>query len=179
MYATGGNDEGAAALGILPEGKDAMNTHEMLRAAALGDLHALWLVGADPIEQHPNPRLGEDALEGVPFLIYQGLRETPAMAYASVVLPMEAPAEQDGTYTNIEGRVQRMPKALGAPGDAKEAWRTYAEIMVRMNPGQPYFSPRDVMSEIAKKVAAFKDATYDKLPAEGRTLKPAMEEYLP
>jgi len=176
IYAERGNDQGAAMLGLSGEGLD---THAILRAAALSEVRSLWLVGADPIELHPSTRLAEDALEGVPFLVYQGVTESPAMKYASVVLPMEAPAESEGTYTNIEGRVQRMGQVVAAPGDAKQAWRIFAELLLRKNPGVPYFGPKEVMAEIAKVVPAFKDATYDKLPAEGHQLKPAQEEIHP
>lgn len=173
VYAEGGNDEGAMALGVMT----GRNTHEILQACAMGDLNALWLVGADPLTLHPSRRLAEDALEAVPFLVYQGLLECEAMGYASIVLPMEAPGEHDGTYTNIEGRVQRMQQAVKNPGDGKPAWRVFSELLVRIKPGRPSFSAKEIMDEIAATHPAFAEATYDKLEKEGTPLKPVIENF--
>jgi predicted molibdopterin-dependent oxidoreductase YjgC len=54
-------------------------------------------------------------LERVDFLVVQDLFLTESASLADVVLPAVSWAEADGTYTNLERRVQRAPKALGNP----------------------------------------------------------------
>jgi predicted molibdopterin-dependent oxidoreductase YjgC len=93
--------------------------------------------------------------------------DSDAVNYASVILPMAAPAEQDGTYTNVEGRVQRMRQVVAAPGDAKQAWRIFSELMLRTTPTRPFFNPGEVMDEIAATVPALAHATYAQLGDEG------------
>jgi len=195
-YPTEANGFGAQALGVLPDRlpgfkslsdldavriseeqmtvkipeEPGLDTHSILAAAAAEELDALWLLGCDPFEDCDDRRLVERALENLPFLVVQDYVEREVMAHASVVLPMAAPAEQDGTYTNMEGRIQRMQGAIPPPGDAKPAWRAFAEIALRMRPMTPYFNPAEIMEEIAQVAPEFGVAEYQHLPTEGRRL---------
>ena len=165
-YSLHANDEGAS---LLFRGK-GKNSKQILESAANGEVKALWLFGVEPFDVYPDRSLVQSALENVEFLVYQGIEETEAMHYASVVLPQTAPAEQDGTYTNCERRVQRMRPVLSEKGDAKPAWRIFSEMYVRMKPSTPFFNPGEVMDEIAKQYPAFASARYDQLPVEGLRL---------
>jgi len=150
-YARTANGEGAALLG-LGEGKSA---HEILQGCVDGSIRALWLLGVDPFAAHPDRALVEAALERVDFLVVQDWRETEAMAYASVVLPMSAPTEMDGTYTNCERTVQKMDAILPAPGQSKPAWRACSELLIRLKPQTPYFNSDEVLAAIRKQIPSF------------------------
>ncbi|MBC8064591.1 MAG: NADH-quinone oxidoreductase subunit NuoG [Chlorobia bacterium] len=165
-YSLRSNDEGAA---VLFKGS-GMDTQAILEAAASGELKALWLLGVDPFAIYPDRDLVQRALENVEFLAYQGIAETEALHYASVVLPHTAPAEQEGTYTNCERRVQRMRPVLDPKGDAKPAWRIFSEIYVRLKPSTPFFNAGEVMEEIASQNPSFAGARYSVLPDEGYLL---------
>jgi predicted molibdopterin-dependent oxidoreductase YjgC len=165
-YGLRSNDEGAA---ILFHG-GGKNTHEILEAAANGEIKSLWLLGVDPFNEYPDRDLVQRALETAEFVAYQGIAESEAFHYASVVLPMTAPAEQDGTYTNCERRVQRMSQILATKGDAKAAWRIFSEIFVRLRPSTPKFNPGEVMDDIAAAHPEFDGARYSSLPTEGHLL---------
>ncbi len=165
-YALNANDMGADAVGFLP-GEEGHSTHDILQACANGKIEALWLAGCDPFALYPDRHLVERALENVEFLVVQDVEETEAMAYASVVLPMSAPAEDDGTFTNMEGRIQRFHPVLGTKGNAKAAWRIAQEVMLRIKPSAPLFNPKDVMSKLSAENPAFANATYDRLDGEG------------
>ncbi len=193
FFALGANDQGAEELGVLPDRlpgqtdlrndsaraeigaamgceiplSPGLGTHETLQACADGRVRALWLIGGDPFALHPDRALVTRALENVEFLVVQDVVETEAMGYASVVLPMEAPAEQDGTYTNFERRVQRMAPVLRGPGESKAAWRIFSEVMFRAQPQTPFFNPGEVMEEIARVAPDFASATYPHLAGEG------------
>jgi len=171
--ALGANSEGARAIGFEP-GANGLNSWEMLRAAADGRVKALWLVGCDPLTECPDRELAERALENVEFLVVQHWRQTEACAYASVVLPMALPAETDGTYTSSERRVQRMKQILSAPGESKAPWRVFAELLLRVRPGAPYFSAGEVMDAIRARVPAFAGCGYDALDGEGVRLSPSV-----
>lgn len=165
-FALGANEQGAIDLGV---GK-GRTTEEILRAAAEGQLSALWLVGCDPLNDFHDRALAERALENVPFLVVQDTTMTESAHFASVVLPMAAPAEQDGTYTNCERRVQRIAPIVKAPGDAKAGWRIFAECIVRTNESVPYFNAEGVMKEIASQHPAFAQIDYRSLDGEGIVL---------
>jgi NADH-quinone oxidoreductase subunit G len=197
LYGLEANDQGCEDLGILPDvlpgrvpvGRSArkedelgsegfiqsdepgLGTHGILAGCADRAVKALWLLNSDPLARHPDTALARQALENVPFLVYQGIEETEAMHYASVVLPMAAPAESDGTFTNIERRVQRMRQVFAPKGEAKAAWRIFSEVMVRMKPETPFFNPKDVMREIGRVVPWFEQGAYEHIEGDGRILE--------
>ncbi len=72
----------------------------------------LFVMGADPASERPGWAANLDNLD---FLVVQELFLTETAQLADVVLPAVSWAEQDGTFTNLERRVQRAPKALGNP----------------------------------------------------------------
>ncbi len=164
-WATGANEQGAIELGLAGEGATAT-----LQACAEGRVKALWLVAADPFALHPDRALVERALETVEFLVVQSPVGSEALAYASVVLPTALPAEQDGTYTNCERRVQRVQPAVPPPGDGKPDWRVFSECLLRALPETPLFNPREVMEAIAAEVPAFAGCRYEALGPEGTVL---------
>lgn len=187
-FALGGNDQGAEMLGILPDsgvggtkirGDAGLGTHQMLTAAAKMKLDALWLVEANPLEQYADSALAARALENVEFLVYQGSIENEAMQYASLILPMEAPAEMDGTYTNCEKQVQRMSEVMAAPGDSKQAWRIFGEVILRATGSRPYFNAGDVFAELCGEVKEFKNLNFQALAPKSLPVgKPVMDDVL-
>lgn len=149
MLATGGNEFGALLNGAVPN-ESGMNTVEVLTACSEGKIKALWLCGMDPFNAGLPRDLVEKALENVEFLVYQGIAESEAMAYASVVLPITAPAEEDGTWTNCFGVVQKMNAILPAKGTAKPAWRVANEFLLRSGSSlQPFFNATEVAEAAA------------------------------
>ena len=56
------------------------------------------------------------------FVIYQGHHGDKGAQLADVILPGAAYTEKEGSYTNLEGRVQYSQRATFPPGDAKEDW---------------------------------------------------------
>lgn len=165
LMALKANHQGAIALGVEP-GPGGRTAKEILEAAAAGKLKALWLVNCD-LSDFADRALAEKALENVEYLVVQHWKQCEATAYASAVLPMTLPAEQDGSYMNVEGRVQRMAPVLTAPGDSKPSWRIFAECLLRLKPATPAFNAREVLEEIAAEKPAFAAARYENLDGEG------------
>jgi len=67
------------------------------------------------------------------FIIYQGSHGDNGAEKADIILPGSAYTEQDGYYTNLEGKIQKAQKASYPPGDAKEDWQIINEIAEFMN----------------------------------------------
>src|SRR5207249_618056 len=80
------------------------------------------------------------ALEKVPFLLVQTPLLTPAAQLADVVLPSAGFAEEDGTLTNLEGRVQSLGRATVIPGEARDGWEILALLSNRLGVVQTYES---------------------------------------
>ncbi len=70
--------------------------------------------------------LGADEMDYEPFAdslkVYIGHHGDRGAHAADIILPAASYAEKDGTYVNLEGRVQFAEKAVFAPGDAREDW---------------------------------------------------------
>ena len=62
------------------------------------------------------------------FIIYIGSHGDKGAEIADVILPGSAYTEQDGHFTNLEGKVQKAYKASFPPGDAKEDWQILNEL---------------------------------------------------
>ena len=56
------------------------------------------------------------------FVIYIGTHGDQGAELADIILPSAAYTEQDGFYTNLEGKLQKAFKANYPPGEAKEDW---------------------------------------------------------
>ena len=62
------------------------------------------------------------------FIIYIGSHGDKGAEMADVILPGTTYTEQDGYYTNLEGKIQKAYKASYPPGDAKEDWEIINEL---------------------------------------------------
>jgi NADH-quinone oxidoreductase subunit G len=85
-----------------------MNARGMLAAAAKGELHALYVVGANPVKTFgisASGRLGK-----LDLLIVQDLFLTETAELADIVLPAVSGYEKNGTMTNTSGEVQLVRK---------------------------------------------------------------------
>jgi NADH-quinone oxidoreductase subunit G len=114
----------ALDMGFVP-GPQGRGLDAMMR----GGVDLLWLLGADEFD---TAAIGPDT-----FVVYQGHHGDRGASRADVILPGAAYTEKNGTYVNIEGRVQRGFLATFPPGEAREDWkiiRAFSEIVGRRLP---------------------------------------------
>jgi NADH-quinone oxidoreductase subunit G len=86
------------------------------------------------------------------------------------VLPVANMAEEDGTFTNLRGRVQRFMQAKAAPGFARPTWWVLADLLSAVGEPAQYFLASDVFAALAKDAAPFSGMSYDALGVKGRTV---------
>ena len=109
------------------------------------------------------------ALENLEFLVVHDTFLTSLAQQAQVVLPRVTFAEKDGTYTNLERRVQRVRPGLLSEGDSAkpESW-VISELARRMNAdGFQITTPSETMDEIARLAPIYGGVSYSKLEAQG------------
>ena len=80
-----------------------------------GEYKLLYLVGSDNLHIKKNDE----------FIIYQGSHGDKNAEIADIILPGAAYTEQDGLFTNLEGRVQECRKASYPPNEAMEDWKIF------------------------------------------------------
>ena len=89
--------------------------------------------------------IGQDSLnfeKKNEFIIYQGSHGDKGAEMADIILPGSAYTEQEGYYTNLEGKMQKAQKASYPPGEAKEDWQIINELAGYMN-NRKLFNDKD------------------------------------
>ena len=152
----------------LPPPQQSMGISEMLAAAASGDIASMLVIGDSP--NFTNGLLGDAlaALQRLDFLAVMDTFLTPAAQIADVVLPRVTFAEKDGTFTNLERRIQRVRPAVSVKNnDAKPEGWVYAQLAQRLGiDGISYDDPAALMDEIAAITANYGGVSYDRLARE-------------
>ena len=82
----------------------------------------------NPFLSDPDTNKVRDALSSLDFLVCQDIFLNETTEFADVVLPAAAWSENDGTFTNSERRVQRVRKAVDAPGEARPDWQILCDV---------------------------------------------------
>jgi formate dehydrogenase major subunit len=124
-------------------------------------------MGENPMVSDPDLTHVEASLKHLELLIVQDIFLTETAMLADVVLPSACFAEKDGTFTNTERRVQRVRKAVSAPGEAKADWEIIAAISTKMGYPMPYATAEDIMKEINSITPSYAGITYDRIEQEG------------
>ncbi len=93
-----------------------------------------------------------------------------AAGNASVVLPIANFSEEEGTVTNLRGRVQRFTQARQAPGDTRPSWLVLGDLLGAMGKQSSFFLPSDVFAKLASSNSAFTGLSYDTLGFKGLPL---------
>ena len=124
-------------------------------------------MGENPIVSDPDSNHVRHVLEHVDFLVVQDIFLSETAELADVVLPAAAFAEKDGTFTNTERRVQRVRKAVDAPGKAKPDWQILMELMNLMGYDKKYSHPAKIMKEVAELTPSYAGINYKRLEHGG------------
>jgi formate dehydrogenase alpha subunit len=123
---------------------------EMLERCRRGEIKALYLVGENPLATLPASTGVREALEKVELLVCQDPFLTETGRLAHVVLPACTFAEKDGTFTNLEGKVNRVRPALEPYEEAHPDWEIFAALGGALGYPMEYDGPQAVQREIMK-----------------------------
>ncbi|MDC3184622.1 NADH-quinone oxidoreductase subunit NuoG [Candidatus Pelagibacter sp.] len=99
------------------------NEKNLLEELKFNKFEIVYLVGQDNLEFNKKSE----------FVIYQGSHGDKGAEIADIILPGSAYTEQDGYFTNLEGKMQKAYKASYPPGEAKEDWQIINELAEVMN----------------------------------------------
>lgn len=143
-------------------------TSEIWRGVADGRIRGLYLVGGDPLESLSDEE--QAALASLDFLVVQDVQSRTWTSMADVVLPGAAFIEKEGTFTNVDGRVQRLRQGLAPVGDARPDWEILRDVNRLTGDEAPYSAVEDVMADLSDSIAAFKGINYDLVGDGGRPL---------
>jgi len=153
--------------GVYLPKKSGLQLREMFNKAHEGKVRAMYIMGADVMMSGPDTIRLSETLKGLELLVVQDIFMSSTAQYADVVLPSACYAEKDGTFTNIERRVQRVRKTFSAPGDAKEDWEIISGLANHMGYVMDYDSPEAIWEEIRTLSPNFAGISYKRLESGG------------
>jgi NADH-quinone oxidoreductase subunit G len=163
------DDRNPNTQGCLDQGLGRTGVTEILKACRDGKIEALVLQGPEVLRQAD----AASALEKVPFIAVMATHEGPELERAHVVLPAAVWAEVDGTFTNYARRVQRVRRAVPAPGEATAMWELAAGLLERVGLPLGATSPREVFAKLTASVEDYAGLDYKAIGAMGHAVAPA------
>jgi predicted molibdopterin-dependent oxidoreductase YjgC len=153
--------------GYHPVDGKGLSAVEQFQAAAKGKLKAMFIVGENPLITLPKG-LVEDGLKKLELLVVQDMFLTETAEKAHVFLPALSFAEADGTFTNCEGRVQRVRRALELPDDLRWGGEVFADVASFMDKEMPVASPAGVFDEMVQANPLYKGMVFEPSDAQWR-----------
>jgi len=140
--------------------KPGLTLTEILSAVHEGKIKVLYIIGSDPaMSIMPSQRVRE-ALKAAGFIILQDIFLNETAKFAHVVLPAVSFAEKDCTYTNTEGEIQRVNKAIESLVDARPDWQIICDLARKLGShGFDFKNSEEIMSEIASVTPQFKNTS--------------------
>ena len=126
---------------------------EMIARAEAGELKALLVHRSNPVIDFPGGDRVENALRKLDLLVVHDMLETETTELAHLVLPSNGPGYDEGTTTNIGGRVQARKSGLEA--EHAPDWKIISLMLNALGDETNYQKSLDVTDEIAKKVPGY------------------------
>lgn len=131
-------------------GRPGLDFNRMLDMASGGVVRSLFVLGVDPVSEHPDAGRVREAFEKLDFLVVQDMFLTETAKLAQVILPGVSFAEKDGTFTNVERRVQRINKAFEPINGGRADWDVICMLAQAMGHEFDFDSPEQVFDELTK-----------------------------
>jgi NADH-quinone oxidoreductase subunit G len=158
------NTSGAGQILNLP--KESENISGIIEKAKRGELEGLFISHHD-IETLYGAETLRLIRQKVKTIVYEGPNENATSLAADFVCPSASYAEKEGTFTNLDGRVQRIRKAFEPLGQSRPAWQIFLELGVHLGMHFTCENPERIFSELAKDNEAFRDLDYRKIGQQG------------
>ena len=172
-----GNVVGAIQLGMRP-GEHGMDSRAALQAAADGKVECLILVGSDPLSDVPDTDLARRALAGARRIISVDTHMSASSALADVVLAASAYGEQQGTTTNIEGRVSALSRQVTPHGTSRPDWMIAVDLADALGTDLGVDSEEAVLAAMADMNDSYAPITAEALRAADDGVLTAVPESL-
>ncbi|WP_349880314.1 molybdopterin oxidoreductase family protein [Micromonospora sp. HUAS YX12] len=132
---------------------------------------ALLVFGSNPVVSAPRAARVESRLRALDLLVVADFVRSETAELADVVLPVAQWAEEDGTMTNLEGRVLRRRALREPPAGVRTELEILAALAGRLTGGTPLpADPREVFAELGRASAGgpadYAGITWDRIDAD-------------
>ena len=175
----------AAVWGIDPKTLPApgKSAYELLDSLGQdGGVKSLLVLGSNVVVSAPNAVHVEQRLRSLDFLVVSDFFLSETAELADVVLPAAQWAEEEGTMTNLEGRVIMRKRAFEPPDGVRDDMQVICELAERLGSGE-YFSyegAEEVFEELGRASAGgpadYSGISYPKIEANDGVFWPCPSE---
>jgi assimilatory nitrate reductase catalytic subunit len=127
-----------------------VDAFELFNLMDRGEVKGLLSICFNPLVSLPDNNFVLQALEKLEFFVAIDFFLNETARYAHVVLPGSQQEEDEGTVTQIEGRVIKINKAVDPPGEARQDWRIIQDIARALgrDRGFTFDGPRQMFDEL-------------------------------
>ncbi len=127
-----------------------VDAYEIIRKADRGEVKGLLSICFNPVVSLPDSNFVRQALDKLDFYVAIDFFLSETARYADVVLPGSLHEEDEGTVTQLEGRIIKINKAVEAPGEARQDWRIVQDIARALGRerGLDFAGPREMFEEL-------------------------------
>lgn len=162
----------------LPE-RVGLTIPKMLDSLKDGSVKALYFIGENLLLSEPNMAHTKACLDNAEFLVTQDIFVTETARLCHVVFPAASWAEEDGTFTNSERRVNRVRKAIEPPGQAKPDWWIISALAEAMGSRWANRSAKEIWdNEISILSPQLKGIKYYRIEGDGLQWPVLNEEHM-
>jgi NADH-quinone oxidoreductase subunit G len=144
------------------------------KSAPLPDIKALWVFGHDLVKLYGEEKVKQLA-DTLDLFVFQGSTLNGTAKYAHYVLPSAVYAENDGTFVNCHGRVQRIKPAFSPIAAAWPDWQVLLHLFELLEIPSEFSSPQQIFAKIAAENPAFAGLSYDVIGMQGAPVKAGVE----
>ena len=95
------------------------------------------------------------------FIIYIGSHGDRGAEIADIILPSAAYTEQEGYYTNLEGKMQKAYNASYPPGEAKEDWQIINELAASLKRKNLFTNKEELVNSMINFLNMNKDKNFE------------------
>jgi assimilatory nitrate reductase catalytic subunit len=159
-----------------------VDAYELFRKIDAGEIKGLLSICFNPKVSLPDNAFITRALEKLEFYVAIDFFLNDTARHADIVLPGSLQEEDEGTVTQVEGRVIKINKAIDCPGEARQDWRIIQDIAGAL--GRPhgftFSSPREMFDELRRAskggIADYSGITYEKIESQMGVFWPCYSE---
>lgn len=154
---------------ILPEQKDH-TVEAILDLARSGHMKLIYIFHTNPVDYWGRDAVRE-ALNMVHTVVYQGTNESELLQFCTYVMAAATYAEKEGTFTNFQGRVQRIFPAMKPLAEARTSLEILRDLARLLGVNVASAQASDVFDELAASNPAFSGINYGNIGLSGKLIQ--------
>ncbi|WP_141432815.1 molybdopterin oxidoreductase family protein [Bacillus sp. 03113] len=158
--------------------RKGVSAFEMIEKIHEGEITGMFLMCSNPVVSNPNAHFVKDALKKLKYFVAVDMFVSETAKLADLILPTSSYLEDEGTMTNLEGRVTLREASRPVPGEARHDWQIICDIARVLGKEQyfSFYSPEEIFNELREAsrggIADYYGITYERLRKEGGILWP-------